>query len=127
MPDAFEFDRAAAMFDAAAARSDSLLVGTRNLVGPETMRDGRLPLLADLTVDTAARSTRLVADELREQAAICRARAEICRAYADRLSAFTRDLERWDRELAGAANTGSSGRLRARPQRPARPGTWVEL
>ncbi len=127
MPTATEFDQAAIVLDGAALQAEQLLVGVRGLLGPDTFRDGRLPLLTDLTIDTAERTASLVSAGLGQQADTCRRRAEVCRAYAQDLAGYRRDLDRWNQDSA-VLYGDDEGRLPGpRPRRPRRPASWVEL
>ena len=109
MPTADEFDRAAASFDRAAAKAETLLGSTRGLFGSDTMRDGLLPLLVDVTIDTTERNTLAIAAELHDQADTCRQRAAACRAYTEQLAAYHRDIERWGRGIREASDEAATG------------------
>ncbi len=130
MPTSFEFEQAAASFDAAADRAERLLEHTRRYFGPDTMRDGKLPLLADVTVDTAVLAAASVADELRGQADTCRIRAEACRTYSRQLATYGAEMDRWQRNQHRADESAAGGQglvvAGPRPRRPSRP-SFVEI
>ncbi len=117
MPTADQFEAAARRFADLADDLDTLLASTPSHLGPDTLIGGRLTLVADLTIDTAMATAVHAGRRVRELAGSCRRRAAICRSHAADVDAYLRELQRFQ-----------SGEVpMARPIRPRRPATWVEI
>jgi hypothetical protein len=99
MPTQLEFERAAADFDAAAARLDELFAAPRRLLSVGVTVGGRFSLDLHTLFGHVHRAFGRHAAELRELASTCRARAEACAAYRAERRAYDDARDRYEGEL----------------------------
>lgn len=118
MPTAHQFDLAARTFDGVAEDLDTLLAATPGHLGPDTLSGGTLTLVAELTISTVIATASSAGQLVRDLADTCRRRAAVCRTHAAEIVAYESALRHFEASGSPAS---------ARPTRPRRPASWVEV
>lgn len=122
MPTAFEFERAATLFDQAAAELESILSPSRQRLGPDTVSGGKLGLVIAATLDAAEVNVRRSVEDVQQSADLCRQRAADCLAYGAALNRHQWELAAWQSDVAANGTA-----LTSPPQRPPKPAAWIDL
>lgn len=127
MPTADDFEAAAWSFERAAEQLTQLMEDAPSHFGPETLQDGTLTMVAEVTVATAQVTATTVARAAAASAATCRARAAACRAFAADLADYHRQLTAYEHAWAEYGTSDPFAPSPVRPQRPRPSATFIEI